>query len=371
MKNLLPNIIKFLLFFGLGFAILYVVYQSFQKSYQAQCDLDFITECVKAGEAESICASRTPVGDCSLLDKIIQDFKSSNFLWLFVVMICFLISNVSRALRWNMLIRPLGHSVRLFNTFFATMAGYFANLALPRFGEVVKPGLVTKYEGIPIEKVMGTIVVDRLLDVVCLLSMIGLAFILEFDILYKYITENASGGEGMSLTKKIIFIGIPLAGIMTLILLWVFRKRVMEMAIYQKIKKIVIGFMEGMKTIAKLENKGLFIFHTLVIWLMYFLMTYLCFFAFAPTAHLGPVIGLVVFVFGGLGIVIPSPGGMGSYHFLVSAALIIYGVSAQDAFSFSNICFFTVNFCSILFGILAFILLPIYNKKNKVDLPQV
>lgn len=104
-------------------------------------------------------------------------------------------------------------------------------------------------------------------------------------------------------------------------------------------------------------------FHSVVIWLMYFLMTYLCFFAFGPTAHLGLMAGLLVFVFGAFGIVIPSPGGMGTYQIAVTAGLVIYGVGRADAFAFSNICFFTINlFCNIGFGLLGYLLLPLLNK---------
>jgi len=109
-----------------------------------------------------------------------------------------------------------------------------------------------------------------------------------------------------------------------------------------------------------------FVFHSILIWFCYFAMTYVIFFAFKPTEHLGPVAGLVVFVFGTLGIVFPSPGGMGSYHFLVEEGLTLYGVGEADAFSFANIMFFSVQlFCNVLFGILALIILPIYNKTEK------
>jgi len=123
------------------------------------------------------------------------------------------------------------------------------------------------------------------------------------------------------------------------------------------------GFKDGISSMKDVKNKPLLVLYTMGIWVMYYLMTYLCFFAFEPTAHLGPIAGLVVFVFGTLGMVFPSPGGMGSYHLLISNALIIFGINGADAFSFSNIVFFAINiFGNIVIGLLFFILLPLINR---------
>lgn len=370
MKNIVINLFKFLLFFGIGFAILYYVYQGQQKAFQAQCDLDFVQNCVAEGKGEVACAA-LPKPSCSLMQKIINDFKTVKPFWLLVVMLAFLISNVSRALRWRMLVKPMGYSVGFGNTFWPIMAGYFANLALPRMGEVVRAGLFSRYENVPIEKTFGTIVTDRVVDVLCLLTAISLAFILEFDILWNYVSENAfkGGAEGSGLLSNPIvqvMLGLMFLGTVAAI---VFRKKIFASSLFLKVKNILFGFKEGLLTIVKLERPLVFLMHTFIIWLMYYLMTYLCFFAFEPTATLThesslAVIGLTIFVFGSLGIVIPSPGGMGSYHFLVTAGLMIYGLAGDDAFSFSNIMFITITFCNILFGILAFVVLPILNRKK-------
>jgi uncharacterized protein (TIRG00374 family) len=149
---------------------------------------------------------------------------------------------------------------------------------------------------------------------------------------------------------------------------FVFRKKILASAIGMKIRTIALNFWGGMKTIFSLKKSDLlwFIFHTLNIWLMYFLMTYLCFYAFGPTSALGMNAALLVFVLGSLGVLVPSPGGMGTYQLATTAALVIYGIDKSDAFSFSNILFFTINiFCNIFFGLLAYMLLPLLNKKSK------
>ena len=145
----------------------------------------------------------------------------------------------------------------------------------------------------------------------------------------------------------------------------------MQSAFFNKVLNVLRGFWEGIQSIMKLDRPLLFIFHSFNIWFMYFMMTYLCFFAFEPTAGLSPLAALMVFVFGAFGILIPSPGGMGTFHFLAIQALAMYGVSGGDAFSFANILFFSVQLgCNVIVGIVALILLPILNRDYKPT-PQV
>ncbi|MEO0873365.1 MAG: flippase-like domain-containing protein, partial [Bacteroidota bacterium] len=152
MKKALTNFLKFLLFLSVGLVILYWVYQKQNAAYQAECELKGIAK-----------------ADCSLLQKVLTDFASADYFWLLMVLLCFTISNISRAVRWNMLLRQLGFMPRLINGFLTIILGYFANLGLPRVGEVVRAGTMARYEKIPVEKVMGTVVVDRVIDVISIL----------------------------------------------------------------------------------------------------------------------------------------------------------------------------------------------------------
>lgn len=143
----------------------------------------------------------------------------------------------------------------------------------------------------------------------------------------------------------------------------VVKKTNYEQQIWSKIGNLLKGFLEGIQTIRKLDRPFLFVLHSLNIWLMYYLMTYLAFFSFVPTSHLTPVVGLMVMVFGALGVALPSPGGMGAYQGLVMVALGIYGVAQSNGFSFANILFFSVQIgCNVIFGIIALIFLPIINR---------
>lgn len=345
MKNYLKNILKFLLFFGIGAVILLLVYRGQSAAYQEQCAIDGI-----------------PAEECSLLNKVVDDFASVDYGWILLVLIVFTLSNVSRAFKWNILIKPLGFHPRFYNSFLSILLGYFANLGIPRIGEIVRAGSLAQYENIPVEKVMGTIVVDRVIDVISLLLMTGLVFLIEYDTISTFFNKHVSFSDKFGGMTGLILYGMG-AGIIGLALFLTFRKRLANTVIYKKVMSLVNGFVEGLKTVGRLEKPGLFIFHSIAIWVCYFVMIYLCFFSFEPTKSLSPVVGLVVFVFGGWGIAIPSPGGMGTYHWLVQTALSMYGMPGDDAFSFANIAFFSISLgCNVILGIVALIALPFLNK---------
>lgn len=338
MKKVLLNLVKLILFFGIGFGILYLVYQKENTKFLEQCKLD-----------------GTPMADCSLPQKLINDFASADVFWILVIMLIFTISNFARALRWNMLFHPMDIFPKLYNSFFTIMLGYFANLGFPRIGEVIRAGTFSRYEKIKIDKVLGTIVVDRVMDVLCLLVVILLALALEYDKIYEFLGPYLPEGSGLFLLG-----GIGIAG---LVIAFLLRKTFFNSKIGQKVSGILSGFVDGLKSVMQLKSPALFGVYTFVIWFSYFLMAYLCFFAFEPTSHLGPTVGLMVFVFGAFGIVIPSPGGLGTYHFLVIACLTMYGISSDDALSYANINFFSLVLgCNVLLGVMSLILLPILNR---------
>jgi glycosyltransferase 2 family protein len=303
-----------------------------------------------------------------LSTKLFNDFLSVKIIWLVMTLLAFSFSNYSRAVRWNMLMRPLGYHPKDYNSFFAVNISYFTNLFLSRAGEVVRASSLAKVEGMSVSKVMGTVVVDRLLDVVSLLLIIGFGFLVEYDTLWNYLDKSLGQGDGsFRLFRHPLFLGLAAFGFVFLGLLFVFRKKIQALPLFQKVWHIVEKFTEGLKTIKKIDNLPLFIFHSVNIWVMYYMMTFLCFYAFVPTENLPALAALTVFVFGTFGIVIPSPGGMGTYHFLATAALVIHGVNSDDAFSFANIMFFTVQiFYSIVIGSLSIFLLYFFNRnKNK------
>lgn len=320
--------------------------------YQSQSRLH-LADCLSKG---------IPAESCSLIDKLVNDFKGVNWFWIVVICGIFMLSNIFRALRWHQLMEPLGFAPRIMNSLGAVVLAYFANLGIPRIGELVRAATISRYEKIPIEKAMGTIVLGRLLDFICLFVVMLLAFIISFDHFVRYFQDNFIYDPWMVL---VVVITILLLGFTSLIIF----NRLLENStsnnkLIIKIQKLWVGFKDGLVTIKRVRNIPLLVFYSASIWIMYFLMIYLCFNAYQPTEHLGAEAGLVAFVFGSLGIVFPAPGGMGSYQFMVSQALVIYAINSVDAFTFSNIVFFAIQiFGNVIFGVLFLILLPIYNRK--------
>lgn len=347
MKNTIRNIIFIIVSFTVGFTILYYIFSNYNEAYLAECAIKGIAK-----------------EECDFLQKIKVDFWSVNPLWVITALLAFTLSNVSRAMRWNLTLAPLGYQPKLYNSIIAVFITYFVNLFIPRMGEVARAAALNHAEKIPVEKAMGTIVLGRIMDVIMLLVFIAIAFLLEYDTLWTWLNENMEiDKKGGGLFSNLIFLVALSLGILGFAVFIVFRKKIMETTIYKKIVALVLGFWEGIVSVRKLASPGQFIFHTVFIWIMYFVMNYLFFFSFEPTSDLSPVVALMVFVFGAFGIVIPSPGGMGTYHWLVIAALGIYGVNQYDAFSFANIAFFSIQiFCNIAFGLISIALLFLLNR---------
>lgn len=359
-----------MLFLGIGAGILFLVFKHQNEAYLDDCciknipDWESITSPAQKETLLKECrAAGLPADTCPpLFDKLVADFKSTRYGWIGLVLLSFVISNISRTFKWKMLLEPMGYRPRFINGFFSILVGYFANLGLPRMGEVVRAGLLSRYERIPVEKVMGTIVVDRVVDVICLGIAFVLALFFEFDKIWGYIVENKTGEEAGG--NGGLWLIVLVAGILTAGLLFVFRGQIMETNIFRKVVGMLAGFWEGIQTVRRLEKPWLFIFHSLNIWFLFFLMTWLGFQAFGPTEHLGLRAALTVFVFGTLGFIIPSPGGLGTFHALVIASLtLFYDVRGDDALSMANIIFFCVQigFNSLL-GLIALLLLPVFNR---------
>lgn len=333
--------LKSVLFVGTGIGILSWVYIKFDRQYTEDC----------------LTRTADPA-DCSLLDKLWADFLSVDPFWLGLACLAFLLSNVSRAIRWRQLLAPLGYKVSGRVAFWSIMLGYFANLGFPRIGEVIRGGSLTRYEKVPIEKSMGTIVADRVIDLFSFGIMFLLALLFEYEILREQLdkhvwTQFAGWGSQSSL-----WFGL-LAVVIVLLVLYRLRQKLYGLGFVLKIKEVVKGFLSGVQSVRLVERKGVFIFHSVAIWVLYYLMTYFTFLSFGPTSGLGLSTALLVFVFGSLGMIIPSPGGMGSYQGLVALAVSFFGVSLADGFSYANINFFSIQiFCNVFFGMLALFILP-------------
>lgn len=251
----------------------------------------------------------------------------ANKFYLILMGIILLLSHLLRAERWRMLLEPSGNKGTLTNSYLSVLVGYLVNLAIPRGGEVSRCYNLLKLEETPAEISFGTVVVERIVDVICLLFLIALSFIVEWSKLEGFINNIDFGsGGGFKIPPSIIIAVVVLIGIV--VALWMLRKN-------EKLRKILNGFKEGLLAVFHLKNKWLFITYSLVIWLMYFAMSYVVMLAFDETADLGMRAVLTIFAIGAIAMAAPLPGGAGSYHVLLPMGLVsLYHMNSDDAVAF-------------------------------------
>lgn len=322
---------------------MYWVYIRQDASYQAYCIQNSI-----------------PAEDCILSKKLWNDLVNVKPIFLVIILVAFLISNYFRSLRWRMILSSIGYNVKEVNSLGPILVGYFANLGLPRSGEFIRAALLTRYEKIPITVSVGTVVLDRLVDLVSMSIIITFTVLTQTDTFVRLYQEHLSH---IPIIQQLI---IPVSGILFLVVTFLTRNIWKHWKFIQLLKSKITGFLSGLLAIRKIENKLKFLFYTIMIWVWFFVMMYASLKSFGPTSQLSISAALVIYVFGSLGMLVPTPGGMGSYHFLVILALYYFGIHEVEAFSFANISFFSAQFATnIILGISALITLYIYNRKPK------
>jgi glycosyltransferase 2 family protein len=302
------------------------------------------------------------------LTKTIDNMLQANFFWLFVSIAASLVAFVSRAIRWNMLIEPLGYKPSVTNTSAALMIGYLANLAVPRLGEVTRCGTLSRTEKVPFDSLLGTVIIERIIDVLCLLALIFLVAIIEFNRLGNLLIEKIYHPITEKIAKAIhspLFIGVLISLIAIIFLYFFFRKKNTTGTFSQKFTGILRSVFNGIDTIRKLKSPLGFLFHTILIWFMYFLMSYTCFFALKETSLLGWHAGLFVLVAGGIGMSAPVQGGLGAYHMLVSEGLMLYGVENAPSLTFATLMHTSQTLVVIILGSLAFLYLFLKRRNAK------
>lgn len=269
--------------------------------------------------------------------KLVADFQAADYRYVILSMLMGYAAFISRGLRWNLLLEPLGKKAKPWNAIHAVSVGYFGNILVPRAGEVMRCTSLKSTDDIPLERLFGTVVLERLIDAIILLILILFTFIIQLGNLQDFFNQafaNADGSASSGPNLKLILLGLILVfGLLAYFL----RHRIQALPIYAKVRELWQGFKEGFKSLSKVEHKWAFYGHTAFIWLMYFLMIYVVIFALPATEDISVANGLFVMIAGGMGMVVPSPGGIGSYHYLVMLALGVLGVPEADGLSFATL----------------------------------
>ncbi len=321
-KKTLITILQYIVFLGLGIAIIF--YMSSQLTEQDKNEMYAAIRGVK--------------------------------LWYFIpIFIMGFLSHYFRAIRWKLLLEPLNIKPTTFNITASVLIGYIANLVFPRAGEVAKCTVLAKYENVPADKMIGTIVAERAFDVVCLAVITATAFVLQADIIGDYATDVL----GKISAKTNVFIFMIIALVLMIITLVLVYRRFKE----SKVGKFIKGLSDGVKSILSMKQRGKFLLYTFLVWLMYWGQVYMGFWSLSGTENLSAAAALVVLIFGSVGM-ITTQGGVGAYAYLVGKILLFYGIDKANGQAYGWVSWLVQVGIVFILGILSLILLPVYNRKK-------
>ncbi len=290
------------------------------------------------------------------LKKILHEMLQARPLYVMLSVLCGFVAFVLRAYRWNMLIKPLGFQPRLLHSSWALAIGYMANIAIPRMGEISRCITLNRTDRIPIDRLFGTVITERIIDVIVLALSTLLVAILQFGLLDDFFQQHIlvrSDNSGQFLISLLV-----LALVALLVSLWLlFSGTSLSVRLKEKIILMIRGLLDGLLSFLKVNNKLMFIIHTLLIWILYYFSTYLCFFALNATSHLGWLEGLFILVAGGLAMLVPVQGGIGAYHYIVSQALLLFGIKEQDSLAYATLIHASQMFMFIVLGFISLLML--------------
>jgi uncharacterized protein (TIRG00374 family) len=302
--------------------------------------------------------------------KLRDDLIGADYSWILLSLLFGLIAYLSRARRWVILIRPLGHQPGFWNTFHSLMLGYLANLALPRVGEITRCVALGRKEKIPVDQLLGTVVIERTIDLISLLVIMTALLLTSGSSIKEYLNKAII----IPFREKVLSVfgtmWIPWAAIIvfSLVSLWLiikYKRELRRIRFFSKMFDIARGVINGLKTILKLKNNKEFIFHTFFIWLNYALMTWVVVFCLESTSHLSFWNSIFILVIGGLAMSAPVQGGMGAFHYFVSRGIaFVEDVSIEDASAYAILTHESQLIMVLILGAVAFYMLYRKNRKT-------
>lgn len=302
------------------------------------------------------------------LEEFIQKVSEVNYWWVWLSILISLVSHWLRAYRWNLMLKPLGYKVTESKTFMAVMIGYMANLAFPRLGEVTRCGVLKRNNGVPMSIGFGSVVTERIFDFIILASLIILDFIVEFDKVYTFFMQNMQLERFGGATMIFSILGVAVvAGIITAI--WFFRamgRTNFSNPVLNRIRTFILDMKDGLTSVKKVENLTGFLLSTVGIWIAYFLMSYVIFFAVEETATLSLGAGLSILAAAGVAMIVPVQGGIGAYHYLVSGVLVFYGIENTIGLFFATLLHMSQVVLYLIVGSLCVTVQMVFVKKFKI-----
>jgi uncharacterized protein (TIRG00374 family) len=289
----------------------------------------------------------------SELDKIKISFLKADYFYVFLSLVVSLFGYWSRAYRWKFALQHLGYQTKFHNDFMTVCVSYLVNLTIPRSGEISRAALLKKYEKVPFDKAFGTVVAERIVDMLIFLLFVIIGFASQFDTIYTFLLEKNLQFETL--------LWISLGGFLLFVLfivVWIYA----EWKIIIKLKEKLSGLIEGMQSILKMKDKWSYLFHSFFIWFSYLVMFYVTIFALPETANITFDVVIMGFIFGTLAVGFTN-GGLGAYPLAVAMIFSLYGISNDIGVAFGWLIWTSQTLLTIILGLLSYLLLPILNKK--------
>jgi uncharacterized protein (TIRG00374 family) len=306
------------------------------------------------------------------LEQINKALKNARYWLIIPVFLLLILSHLVRAIRWKLLLEPLGYKVSTANTFFSVMIGYLVNQGVPRLGEVVKCTMLTRYEKVPMEKLIGTVILERVVDGLTFLVVLGITLLIQpakyTELMNSFFSHGGSNAGGASIPGYIFLLAIT--GIITImIIVWMVWKKKTLQDVIAVFRKIGLRIWEGVSSIQHLKRRGLFIFLTVALWALYLFAGYIGLYALQETSGYGIREAFTVLAAGTIGM-IASPGGIGAYAYLIQKTMPVYGLNEVIALAFGWILWLVTTAVIILGGLISFAAIPYYNKNRKFNLEK-
>jgi len=327
LKSKIIRVLKFIILFSIGILLLWLAFRS----------VDF--------------------------SKLVEGLKKANYYWLLLSVFFGLIAYISRARRWQLLIRPLGYNTSFWQTFHALMVGYLANLALPRMGEITRCMALGKKEKLPVDQLIGTVIIERTIDLFSVIALLIILILTSGNLINEFLKTHFLTPFREKILSNFgstwIIWGITaLICIILLLLLIRYRKNLRKFKFIARIFDLIKGVINGLNTITRLDNKWEFIFHTVFIWLNYALMTWVVFFAVESTSDISFTDSFFILVVGGLAMSVPVQGGIGAFHYFVSRGLaVVHGVILEDGLIYALLAHESQILFELILGPISFYML--------------
>lgn len=300
--------------------------------------------------------------------QMLTRLKDINYFFVGLSMLLMIVAHLVRGYRWSLMLAPVGYKISIFRTFNAILVGYVANLFLPRMGEITRCGILKRTDDVQFSTSFGTVIAERIIDVFTLLSLIMLNFLLEYDLLKTFFTDLFK--SKFTLITQNLFAIYIIAGvgfvvlIILFLLLRAYKEKLKNIPLYLKIRNLLKELVHGIMSIRKIENKLGFWLSTILMWVLYFLLSFVIIFSMKETAGLPIVAGFTILVTGSIGMATPVQGGIGAVHVLISSVLVLYGIVLEDGLLFATVLHSSQMIGTIFFGGISLIVTVLLQRKR-------